>query len=191
MSCITDITKDLLVDCNASQGIEVNAVLINSEDIDRTASTITDKVVNINLKSGTKGFKLEGIKQINSYLSEIEVNEDSLNKFNHQFNGRIYDLSAENREEIDALGSGANLVVVVEKKYKGASNESAFVVLGFQNGLEISEGVENSAENDGVFTFSVASNPLALEPKSPLIYFDTDYDTSKTAFDNSFDNTTP
>ena len=191
MSCISELTKDILVDCDASQGIETNVVLINSKDLDRTASTVTGKEVVINLKSGTKGFKLEGIKQINSYRSTPEINDDSLNKFNHEFDGRIYDLSAETRVEIDALGNGANLIAVVEKKYKGTDNESAFVVLGFQNGLELSEGAENSAENDGAFTFTLASNPLALEPKSPLIYFDTDYDTSLTAFENAFDNTTP
>lgn len=189
MSCITKITQDILVDCNASQGIEVNAVLINSADIDRVASVVTGKSVNINLKSGTTGYKIEGIKQINSYNSTVTVNDASLNKFTHSFLGRIYDLSATTRAEIDAIGSGSNLVVVIEKKYKGTANASAFVVLGWQNGVEISEGVENSAENDGVFTFTLASNPLALEPKSPLIYFDTDYATSKTAFDNAFDNT--
>lgn len=188
MSCITDLTANLLVDCNASQGIEVNVVLINSKDIDRVASVVTGKNVVINLLTGTTGYKIEGIKQINSYRSSITVSDAALNKFNHEFVGRIYDLSAEAREQIDALGAGANLVAVVEKKYKGVNNESAYVVLGFQNGLEISEGVENSAENDGVFTFTLASNPLALEPKNPLIYLDTDYATSKTAFDNAFSN---
>lgn len=186
MSCITNISKDLLVDCNASQGIEVNVVIGNSADIDRTATTVTGKVVNLQLKTGTTAYKLEGIKQLNSYSSTVEVNDASLNKHTHSFSGRIFDLSADDRAQIDALASGANLFAVVEKKYKGTDNESAFVILGLQNGLELTEGVENSAENDGVFTFTLASNPLALEPKSPSIFFDTDYATSKTAFDNAF-----
>lgn len=186
-SCIGKIAQDLLFNCDAqpSQGIETNILLINSEDIDRTLTTVTGKVVNLKLKSGTSAVKLEGIKQINSYLSEVIVNTDSLNKFNHTLSARVYDLSADTRAEIDKLALGANLVAVVEKKAKGLDNESAFVVLGFHNGLEISEGTENSAENDGVFVFTLASNELAPEPVSPYIFLETDYDTTKTAFDNA------
>lgn len=194
MSCIGELNKDLLFDCAnpPSQGIETNVVLINSKDIDRTLSTTdADGNINIVLKAEKTGFFIEGIKQINSFNYEVEVNDDSLNKVIHRFIGRIYDLSPANKDQINAFIDGANVVAVVENKAKGADNKNAFEVLGYDNGLELSEGGKNSAENDGAFTLNLASNPLALEARVPKTFLDTDFDTSKTAFENKFSTITP
>ena len=189
MACITKIDKDLLFDCDnlPSAGIEKRVVLINREDIDRTASTVSGGVVDINLLPGSTGYIIEGIKQINSYNYEVSVNTDSLNRVTHTFIGRVYDLTPENKAQINAFIDGGNVVAVVENLAKGANQESAFEVLGWQNGLEISEGVKNSLENDGAFVLTLASNEQTLESRVPLTFLDTDYPTSKTKFDNKFE----
>lgn len=189
MACITKIDKDLLFDCDnlPSAGIEKRVVLINREDIDKIASTVTDGVVDINLLAGSTGYIIEGIKQINSYNYEVSVNTDSLNRVTHTFIGRVYDLTPENKAQINAFINGGNVVAVVENLAKGAGNTSAFEVLGWENGLEISEGVKNSLENDGAFVLTLASNEQTLESRVPLTFLDTDYATSKTKFDNKFE----
>jgi hypothetical protein len=189
MSCITKIATDVLFDCSnpPATGIETRVVLINRDDIDRTASTVdVNGNQDIELVTGTKGYILEGVKQINSYNATVNVADDQLNKVTHAFVGRIYNITKETRAFINALINGANLVAVVEKKAKGGSSLYAYQILGWDCGLTITEGVENSAENDGAFVFTLASSPLALEPRMPLTYLDTNYATSKAKFDNAF-----
>lgn len=189
MPCITDINKDLLFDCDnlPSAGIEKNVLLVNRQDINYTTSPVTGGVVDVNLKPGTEGFMIEGIKQINSYNYEVTVNTDSLNRVTHSFIGRIYDLSPENKAQINAFVNGANVVAIVENLAKGADQLNAFEVLGFENGLEISEGAKNSLENDGAFVLTLSSNEQTLESKVPLTFLDTDFATTKTKFENKLE----
>jgi len=189
MSCITKIASDILFDCSnpPATGIETRVVLINREDIDRVASTVdVNGNQDIVLATGTTGYILEGVKQINSYNATVNVADDQLNKVTHAFIGRIYNITKETRAFVNSLINGANLVAVVEKKAKGVDDVCAYQILGWDTGLTLTEGAENSAENDGAFVFTLASSPLALEPRMPLTYLDTDYATSKVKFDNAF-----
>ena len=189
MSCITKIASNILLDCDnaPSQGIETRVVLINRADINRsTFATAVDGSVDFDLNVLTTGYLLEGVKQINSYNATVTIDDATVNKVAHAFVGRIYNISTASRTFINSLINGANLVAVVEKLAKGEDDEFAYQVLGYHNGLYLSEGVENSAENDGAFTFTLASSPLALEPRMPYTFLDTNYATSKTKFDNAF-----
>jgi hypothetical protein len=191
-TCIPKITGDLLFDCanRDLQGIETKVILINRDDIDFGASTVDGAnakiITNLQLKSGTTGFELQGVKQLNQYLAEVVPNDEGLNKWRHNFIGRIFNLTAAARNQIDLIADGANIVAVVERKWKGDSQAHAFIVLGWGTGLEISEGSENSAENDGSFVFTLASSDLALEGEGAKILLETDYITTKAAVDNKF-----
>lgn len=189
--CVELISADLAFDCDNKdiQGIETNVVLINRDDIDYATTTydpVSNTITNLQLQSGKTGYLLQGVKQLNSFLSEVVVNDDSLNKVRHSFLGRVYNLTAANRAQVDALMTGVGIVAVVEKKWKGAGNTSAFVVLGLGTGMEISEGSENSSENDGAFVFTLASADVSLESNGPRVLLETDYATTKTAFDAKF-----
>ena len=76
LNCEEKLAADIEKDCDNKPvgGIEVNAVLINFEDIDKATSTldVTNDIIITNLatKSGTSGFFVEG----NSFsLSEIKT----------------------------------------------------------------------------------------------------------------------
>ncbi len=191
-SCLGKLSSDLIRDCDHldQQGMEVDTVLLNRGDIDFEQTTIdrtTNIITNLVLKPGKTGYKIQGVKQINRYLSEIVVNEDATNKWRHSFIGRVYNLIASVRMEVENISQGGSIVAVVERKWKGADNKSPFIVLGLNSGMEISEGSENSAENDGAFVFTLASLDVALEPKMPMILLEGDsYAATKTAFDNKF-----
>ena len=192
-SCVPAITGDLLFDCDNRdlQGIETNLVLLNRNDIDFATSTVdgtNPKIIDsLVLKSGKIGYTLQGIKQLNSFLAEVVPNDQGLNRWRHNLNARVFNLTAAARQQIDLIADGANLVAVLEKKWKGAAQAHAFIVLGWGTGLEIAEGSENSNENDGSFVMRLASSELALEGEGPKNYLDTDYATSSTAFGNKFE----
>lgn len=189
--CFTRLINNFLFNCAHPPvaGLETNVVIINRVDINLATSVSTGALIsNLALIPGARrGIRIEGIKQINSYNSEIVVSDDSHDRFRHSFSGRIHDLTAATRADIDLMaGSARGFVVVVEKVWKGLNNDSAFVVLGWRNGLFVSEGVENSNENNGSYIFSLSSRDISLEPESPKILRMTNYATTLTAFNNAF-----
>lgn len=194
MTCFARLVTDLTFDCDniPVSGLEVNALIINREDINYTATTFDatykSLITSLELNTGTKkGILLEGIKQVNFADSEVVVADDTFNKFKHGFAARITGLTKETRADIDNMVNYPyGFVVVVEKKWKGAGSASAFVLLGYRNGLHISEGKEATNELDGMFNFKLASRDDALEPKNPYIVLETDYATTLAAFNTGF-----
>ena len=193
MSCYNELVNDILNDCDnkPTTGLEVNAVIIDRESLDYQATTkdaANDSLItNLVCKSSKAGVQIQGLKQLNYADSEVVVDGESYNKFKHGFAARISDLTATNRQVInDMVNTPHGYVVVIEKKWKGLDSESAFVVLGFDNGMFIAEGREATNEADGTFVFKLASEDAALEPDSPKIVLETDYATTKTAFDGGF-----
>ena len=189
LDCFGKLTEDLSYDCDniPASGIEVDVVLINIQDIDRSSTTLAAGVVtNLQLLSGTVGVAIQGIKRVFNYTNTIVVREDGANMHQHAINLRITNMSAENRVEIEKLINTKGIVAVVEKKWKGTDNGDAFIVLGLDRGLRFSEGVENSEEADGAFTFTLQSLEAELEPKGPAVLLETDYATTRTAFAGKF-----
>lgn len=192
-NCLTTIANDLLIDCNNADvtGLEERVVLINYSDIAPagivySGSDPTTKIVSdIILNAATTGYLLEGVKQLNSFLNENVISDDAVNKWRHSFVGQVRNLTATARMEMDNMANG-RFLVVVEKRWKGVDNESAFVVLGPQRGLRLTVGVENSAEAEGVYVFTIASEDNALESLGAPLFFDTDFATSLAEFENLF-----
>lgn len=191
-TCIPAIDGNLQFDCDNRdvQGLEVNILLFNRADVDFGNSTIdganSKLITNFQLLSGKTGYVLQGIKLLNNYLAEVVVNAESLNRWRHNLSARIFNLDKDNRKQIDLIADGANLIAIVERKWKGANNESAFVVLGWGTGMEIQQGQEASNENDGSFVFRVASDDGALEGEGAKLLLEGDYTTTKAAFDLAF-----
>ena len=193
MGCITDkISADILVDCDnlSISGLEADVILIPRSDFDRSASTINagnDILLdNLACKSGATGFKLEGVKQLHSTNSEFVPSEETVDKFRHTFRGVILTPSAENRLQASLLAKGESYIVVVNRKWKGANDEDAFLVFGYDAGLYLTEMTEASNENDGNILFSLASKDIRLETEMPRNLLMTNYATTLTAFDNKF-----
>jgi hypothetical protein len=192
MACEGLISADILFDCAnpAIGGIEADVLLINAEDIDITATTISNTnktlVTNLALKTGKTGYLLAGVKQVNGANSELVKKEMGPDKFKHVFSGVILNPSAANKLQATNLSEGAKYVVVIEQKWKGASNADAFVILGYKSGLELQTMTWNTKENDGTIAFSLESTEGYEEPTLPLTLLETDYATTKTAFNAKF-----
>lgn len=191
-NCESKLTADILNDCDIKPkgGIEVDVNIINFDDIDKTASTldVTNDLIITNLatKSGTQGYKLEGIKQVNGISWELIKKEDSYDMFKHLFSGVVLTPSSANKALLKELASGGNYVVVVEKKWKGANSIDAFEVLGWDSGLVIQTIVYSSKESNGAIKFELGSEENYEEPDMSRTNFETDYATTKVAFDASY-----
>jgi hypothetical protein len=192
--CTGHLTADILFDCaNApTGGIEQNVLLINKDDIDVSATTLsTDnrlQVTQIQLKPGKTGYKLTGVKQSNGKAWELVKKENAPDKFKHTFNGVIFNPSLANKKQADNLSKGGKYIVVIEQVWKGAANADAFEVLGYHSGLELTTMTNSSKENDNMIMFELASADGFEETTMPKTYFKEAeaYGIRKALFDNNF-----
>lgn len=190
MSCIAKITANFTTNCETMVvgGLETNVVLINREDIDLIATTFTANTLvctNLQLKSGKTGYKIEGVKQSNGKNYSLVIKENMYNKFLHGIKATIFNPTAEGKLNLNNM-NGGNFVAVVEQKWKGVGSKDAFEILGFTQGLELTVLTNNSSENDNAILFELASLEGYEEPNVPYNLLETNYATTKTAFDNLF-----
>lgn len=192
LNCEDKLEADILKDCDNTPvgGIEVNVVIINFDDIDKSTSTLDGAndliITNLSTFSGTSGFVLEGIKQVNGVSFEFVPNEEGFDKWKHLFAGVILSPSAANKKSLDSMASGGRFVVVVEKLFKGVDQADAFEVLGYDRGLTMATVVYNSKEADGAIKFELASPDAFEEPKMTRNNLETNYATTKIAFEAKY-----
>lgn len=190
MSCVTKITNNIAYDCTPAQrakaGLESKAVIINRADIDLTALTVSGaSVTNLSLVSGATGYSIEWIKQLSNTASEFAANDSGTDLFNHSFIGRIFGQNASDAERVRELKDG-EFVMVVETKFKGTDNASAYKVFGLESGLKMSEGTYTSLENDGAFLFTLSSVEGYGESYPYQVWSEGTYSVNKAKFDALF-----
>ena len=192
MACDTLLTDDILNDCEDAMvgGIEVNVLLFNRLDIDKSACTFDavkqTLMTNFQLKAGKSGFLIEGVKQVNALKSELVKKENTNNKWKNTFSGVVLNLTTENKDRLLEMSRGANLAAMVELKWKGADSKEAFQLGGFDSGLELSIAAWASNENDGTFSFELSSVEGYEETKPLITVLMGDYNATATAFANKF-----
>lgn len=190
MSCINKITANISYDCSAAgrakAGLESKAVIINKGDIDLTALTVSGaSITNLSLASGSTGYSIEWVKQLANTASEFAANDSGVDTFTHSFVGRIFGQNAEDAERAKELKDG-EFVMVVETKFKGTDNASAYKVFGLENGLRMSEASFTSLENDGAFLFTLSSVEGYGESYPYQVWSEGDYAVNKAKFDALF-----
>ena len=191
MSCVKAITADFLLNCDELPigGLDGGIVLINRADVDYAASTlsVTNKILlsTLQLQPAKVGFKVPQVKRSNAKLYSLVQKENSFDKFTHGIRFTIFNPDAATKKNLQDM-VGGRFVAVVEQTWKGANQASAFEVLGFDVGLELTVVNNDSAEADNAITVELATIDGFEEPKVPLTYLDTDYATSKATFDNAF-----
>lgn len=188
------INQDVLRSCTDKPvaGIEQRLILINKDDlpfenIERNNLLPNSLIDNITLKAGTRGYLVEGIKQIIQFTNSGIVEESSENGSTHSITGiRVFDPSEKIREEINKFLLGNEVYVVVERKWKGENNEHAFLFFGLFHRLQMTEMTEDSSQ--GTIVFSLSTTAGMKEPFVPHVLRITDYQTTLGAFNNKFEN---
>lgn len=192
MSCITKITGDFALDCAnlPIAGIDANIVLINYDDINRTATIFSSTnellVTNLQLKAGKTGYLLSGVKQSNGKNYSMVAVENLPNRFLHGITGKILNPSVANKLQLQKLALGGKYVAVIKQNWKGVDNEDAFEILGYNAGLELKEATNNSTEESNTIVLSIGNIDGYEEPKVPFNLLKADYDTTDTLFNNFF-----
>jgi len=193
MGCFTDkLSADILVNCDylGIAGVEDDIVLIPHSDLDKAASTLnaTNRMLfdDFACKSGKTGFLLEGIKQVQGFLSEFVLGTDTLDKWRHVYDGVIASPTKENRLLASQLAKSEPYIAVIRKRYKGENGEDEFIVLGWDAGIYITLMTENSREQDGMIKFTLSSKDESLEYDMVRNLLDTNNETTLLAFNNKF-----
>ncbi len=190
--CLNNIiSADIQKNCDKRPkgGLENDVVVIPWADVDWVATTFDAQnpllCTDLKLKSGKTGFKIEGLKSTNKAFFE-KATDDYGSFYKHKYTGVLVNPTAENRHQLYNLLNEEAYVIVVEKKWKGANDASAFIVLGKDNGLYGGVHTYGSDDNNGVEVFEMATDEKESERYPALNLLETDYATTKAAFDNKF-----
>ena len=159
--CLNRLTAGIEYDCSAQgrpkAGLETKGWIINRSDLDRAATVQSGATLtSIVLNSGATSFEIGWIKQLGTAGSEFTASDTGRNTFALKFAARVHGTTAEDIERVYELGSG-EFIVILETKFKGANDASAFKCFGYEQGLVMASGTWASGENDGSFIFELAS----------------------------------
>ena len=188
--CSYRVSKSIAFDCDPQKqpktGLEEKAILINRKDIDFATLTQSGATVtNLSLASGATAVSLEWVKQLSNSSSEFAANDTGLDGFTHRFAGRVHNSGAISSEFLNELRM-AEVVMVVETKFKGEDNLEAFKIYGLEQGMRMTAMTHSSAENGGGATFEVANQEGYSESFPWLVWNEGSYAVNKTKFDDLF-----
>lgn len=180
--CLGAISANIAGDCSNPRivGYESVALIFNRDDIDWTAVTYSASnpriIESLAVKAGKKPFVVENPRinpaSFNGTNGEYAPDTDRFDK-NVQF---YFDGigGANSANVIEPLKSGSYLMILQRKDHRG---DGSFPVVGLQSGLVASALVQDEETGYWLITMSTS------EPSAECAFFDTDYDTTKTAFD--------
>jgi hypothetical protein len=189
MACNSNLTSNVLFTCAEVGKLFLSdgfAVLINYDQVDWSATTNTNSLVNaLVLESGNTGFKLEWYRNLASVSSQYNLDTENFDGFSHSFLGRLPNSSSANAD-IAAELKGGKFLVVVKTNYAGSGNTENFKVYGYEGGLELAEMTNSSAENGGATLFTLTTPEGVVEPYPYNVLLETDFTTTQASFDSLF-----
>ena len=188
MDC-ANLSKGLIADAckRAVSGLNGRILLMNYADIDRTATTELNGVVEtLQLKAGKYAQAFE-FKDTTLVAEHNLVKEAYLPTWEHIINAKILAKTQDAKNAIEVL-SRAKVVAIVENKEQGAAGEVKYEMYGYDAGMELTESNNTTAFADGVvYNIKLASPANEKESSLPK----TIYKTSATATDTLIEGLLP
>lgn len=180
--CIGTLADSVTQDCDNPRiaGYEDVALIFNRADIDWTAVTVdagNNRIVTgLSMVNGKKPFVVYNPKMaeapFNGTNSEFSSDVDRYTKqvlFYYKGIG-----GAASKNVIEPLKSGQFVMLLQRKDHIG---DGSFQLVGYQSGLTATAQVLN--EENGYWSMTMETS----EPSAEVSFFDTDYATTKAAFD--------
>jgi hypothetical protein len=167
-------------------GVKQRLLLFNLDDLSVVTYSLapTTLIEDITLKSTKAAFAFEGVKRsLNPQYAFIPQTVSV--GYDHQVDFLIFDISQEQKDNIEKMGL-SKLVAVVENNNSVGNGNSIFEVYGLGVGMELITAVRipGDLETTGAFSLSLkTSDNEGKEPKMPQSWFDTDYTTTKALVD--------
>lgn len=181
-NCNFGIAADILKDCSAppTAGVEMVAYAINRRDI---AGVTYDQsnprlVTAITLASGTKAYKIENFKKEIDAGFDLVTSDTNIDKFNQYVKFEAWGIDSDTVKALDEL---SDLVVIVERKNKGADGDGPFQIYGLQTGLYKSSDTMRANTASGKRIIELTNQAEEESTVSYHVFFDTDYATTKAA----------
>lgn len=192
------VINDSLYNCDLKgiSGIEQRVKLINRCDITLSDWTISRSLTPTACSHMITAYTGEDPADLNAVTIEGIPGKRLLNAsfpwtngdygidYTHTVNlfaGALTQLSLCN---LKALGRGAEVIAIVEQRFKGTDGDDAFLVYGWDQGLKLADGTFDHNENNGNLIIPLSSMDPDLEPDPPMVLLVTDYDTTKAFFDS-------
>lgn len=153
-----------------SAGLGRTVTLFNFDDVVGATYDATDKlIVNaFDLKTGSRAYTWEVIGNSSNSAAFEAVKKDWGGKmFTHTLNTVVTEKSTDNKANINAMKDGRYIAVISNRSN---NTDVKYEVLGLNSGLELSTMTWNSAENDGIYQITLASEEGYEEPYIPATF---------------------
>lgn len=180
--CSALLAENIASDCENPRvaGYEQIGLIFNKEEIDYSALVVDASnpriIKTIAAKAGKKPFVVYNNKNnplpFNGTQTAFNADNDRYDKTLQFY---VEGIGGQNAADvIEPLKGGDYVVILQRKDHRG---DGSFQVFGYQAGLKASEQVQD--EDTGYWLITMTCS----EPSAEVAYFDTDYATTKAAFD--------
>ena len=182
--CLGSLADNITQDCDNPRvsGYETTALIINRDDIDWSSITVDSsnprivKTLALNSGTGIKPYVIYNPRvnpaSFNGTKTEYSSDNDRYTKtLQFYFEGIGGGAS---KDVVEPLKSGSYLVILQRKDHRG---DGSFQIIGYQSGLVASDEVQD--EDTGYWLITMNTT----EPSAEIAFFNTDYATTKAAFD--------
>lgn len=157
-------------DAPPSGGLGKTVTLFNFDDIIDVTTDADDKLIvtDINLKAGSRGYTWDVLGNTSNQAAFELVKKDwGGDMFTHTLNTVLTEKSTDNKKSINDMRGGLYVAAIVNR----SNNTDVKVeLLGLNAGLEISTLAWNTAENDGIYSLTLASAEGQEEPFIPSTF---------------------
>lgn len=184
-TCDTNIAHDFIYDCEnpPAAGLENEALLINWDDIDRAQCAFNETQPNVLetlvLKSGKKANIVQQRKTSFNGTAIAQVEGTYSTGTTQTFAFAVFENSADAKANIEKMLNGKFIAIV---QNSSGAEDARYEILGWYTGLKTPTLSKDyvAEESAGVYAITLASGN---EPGLPVSFFDTDLDTTATAYE--------
>lgn len=182
--CLGSLADNITEDCDNPRvsGYETKALIINRDDIDWSSITVDStnpriiKTLALNSGAGIKPYVIYNPRvnpaSFNGTQTEYSSDNDRYIKTLQFYFEGIGGGASMN--VVEPLKSGSYLVILQRKDHSG---DGSFQIIGYQSGLVASSQVQDEVTGYWLITMN------CTEPSAEIAFFNTDYATTKAAFD--------
>lgn len=172
---VKGLTEDVGFDCETKPiaGIEQAVLMLNWLDIDKNKTQWNEtktRITKLTLKAEKRGFMFKGMKKFFGGFSKVKGSG-----FEHGVNLKFFHMDDENIHQINQAVKSGLYVAIVEVKAKGINQQDAFEVVGYDYGLQTTEGQRNYNEADGTYNLSFGTPGHLKEPRAVYKWLENDY----------------
>lgn len=189
-TCIYGLYEDVIFDCSnpPKSGIEQDVLIMNWQDIDRSATLFNDnktKIIRLRLHKGKRAYLFKGLKNLFQGQTKPLIN-NLANGHSHSLNIRVFENNENTIAQINNIINKGHFVAIVEILDKGITAKNAFEILGYDSGLEVDASSQgrNYNTNDGAYLLTLSTPKHLKEPRTPYKWLETDYQTTLRQFNN-------